>query len=169
MPVLVVVGDRDEVTGVDESRAIAAAVPHARLEIVQGAGHLVNQERPGVFNALVRDFLEGRAVNGELVAVTGAGRAWGSRSPGRSRTAAPASSSPSASRNLAAAAARALGERGIEVHRVDTDVSDPRSVEALAQAVEPLGRLHGSSTTPPSPTEWAASPSTGSTRPSGTG
>lgn len=56
MPVLVVVGDRDEVTGVDESRAIAAAVPHARLEIVQGAGHLVNQERPGVFNALVRDF-----------------------------------------------------------------------------------------------------------------
>jgi pimeloyl-ACP methyl ester carboxylesterase len=56
VPVLVVVGERDEVTGVEESRAIAAAVPDARLEIIEGAGHLANQERPEEFNALVRDF-----------------------------------------------------------------------------------------------------------------
>jgi len=82
-------------------------------------------------------------VNGKLVAVTGAGRGLGfaiARALGDAGArVVVAEREP----ELAAAAARALGERGIEVHRVDTDVSDPRSVEALAQAVEPLGPLHG--------------------------
>lgn len=82
-------------------------------------------------------------MNGELVAVTGAGRGLGfaiARALGDAGArVVVAEREP----DLAAAAARALGERGIEVHRVDTDVSDPRSVEALAEAVEPLGPLHG--------------------------
>ncbi|HLU98755.1 MAG TPA: SDR family oxidoreductase [Thermobifida alba] len=82
-------------------------------------------------------------MNGKLVAVTGAGRGLGfaiARALGDAGArVVVAEREP----ELAAAAARALGERGIEVHRVDTDVSDPRSVEALAQAVEPLGPLHG--------------------------
>ncbi|HET9498964.1 MAG TPA: 3-oxoacyl-ACP reductase family protein [Marmoricola sp.] len=36
-----------------------------------------------------------------------------------------------------------LEERGIEVHRVDTDVSDAASVQRLADAVEELGGAHG--------------------------
>ncbi|MEV8634105.1 alpha/beta fold hydrolase [Streptosporangium sp. NPDC051023] len=58
VPVLVVVGDQDRVTGVAESQAIAAAVPGARLAVIPGAGHLANQERPEEFNRLVLEFLE---------------------------------------------------------------------------------------------------------------
>ncbi|MFE3454226.1 alpha/beta fold hydrolase [Nonomuraea sp. NPDC059194] len=56
-PTLVVVGDQDTVTGVAESEAIAAAVPGARLAIIEGAGHLANQERPEEFNRLILEFL----------------------------------------------------------------------------------------------------------------
>jgi pimeloyl-ACP methyl ester carboxylesterase len=33
-------------------------VPGARLEVVEGAGHLVGVDRPDELNALLRDFLE---------------------------------------------------------------------------------------------------------------
>ncbi|GAA2632571.1 alpha/beta hydrolase [Actinomadura fulvescens] len=56
LPVLVVVGDRDTVTGPAESEAIAAALPDARLELVRNAGHVANQERPDEFNRIVLDF-----------------------------------------------------------------------------------------------------------------
>jgi 3-oxoadipate enol-lactonase len=57
VPTLVIAGDRDTVTGVAESEAIAAAVPGARLAVIEGAGHLSNVERPEVFNRLVLEFL----------------------------------------------------------------------------------------------------------------
>ncbi|MFD0900627.1 alpha/beta fold hydrolase [Actinomadura sediminis] len=57
VPALVLAGDRDTVTGPDESRAIAAALPGARLEILPGAGHATNQERPDEFNRIVLGFL----------------------------------------------------------------------------------------------------------------
>ncbi|MEV5749257.1 alpha/beta fold hydrolase [Actinoallomurus sp. NPDC052308] len=57
VPALVVAGDRDVVTGVAESEAIAAAVPGARLEVIAGAGHLSNVERPEAFNRLLLEFL----------------------------------------------------------------------------------------------------------------
>lgn len=57
VPALVLAGDRDTVTGPDESRAIAAALPGARLEILPGAGHAANQERPDDFNRIVLAFL----------------------------------------------------------------------------------------------------------------
>lgn len=57
VPTLVIAGDRDVVTGVTESEAIAAAVPGARFEVIEGAGHLSNVERPQEFNRLVLEFL----------------------------------------------------------------------------------------------------------------
>ncbi|GLY77762.1 alpha/beta fold hydrolase [Actinoallomurus iriomotensis] len=57
VPTLVIAGDRDVVTGVTESEAIAAAVPGARFEVIEGAGHLSNVECPEEFNRLVLEFL----------------------------------------------------------------------------------------------------------------
>ncbi len=61
LPVLVLVGSRDLVTPQAHSTAIAAVLPDAELVVVDGAGHLVQLERPEVVNpALCR--LIGRAL-----------------------------------------------------------------------------------------------------------
>ena len=56
--VLVLIGSRDVITPVDHSRTIAAALPDAQLVVVDGAGHMVQLERPEVVTqqlcALVR-------------------------------------------------------------------------------------------------------------------
>ena len=57
VPVLVVVGEEDTLTPVAESRLIATSVPHARLEVIPGAGHLSNLEAPEAFNRVLLDFL----------------------------------------------------------------------------------------------------------------
>jgi pimeloyl-ACP methyl ester carboxylesterase len=53
-PTLVIVGelDRDEVHA--HARRLATEIPGARLEVVKGAGHLVNLERPEEFTALLQ-------------------------------------------------------------------------------------------------------------------
>jgi pimeloyl-ACP methyl ester carboxylesterase len=56
-PTLVVAGTADEVTGPPASERLAAGIPGARLELVSGAGHLVNQERPEALAQLLHDFL----------------------------------------------------------------------------------------------------------------
>ena len=56
-PLLVVVGEHDELLSVDEARAIAEAAPQGRLEVVDGAGHIVSVDQPERFNALLREFL----------------------------------------------------------------------------------------------------------------
>ncbi|MFC7339817.1 alpha/beta fold hydrolase [Saccharopolyspora griseoalba] len=56
-PTLVIVGEQDRVTGVDESRALADGIPAARFEVIRGAGHAANQEKPEEFNRRVRQFL----------------------------------------------------------------------------------------------------------------
>jgi pimeloyl-ACP methyl ester carboxylesterase len=58
VPTLVVVGDQDTSDFVDIARHVAGEVPGARLEVVEGAGHLVGVDRPDELNALLRDFLE---------------------------------------------------------------------------------------------------------------
>jgi 3-oxoadipate enol-lactonase len=40
VPTLILVGDEDVITPVEESRSMQAAIPKSRLEIIQGAGHL---------------------------------------------------------------------------------------------------------------------------------
>jgi pimeloyl-ACP methyl ester carboxylesterase len=56
VPALVVVGDGDR-HSLPPSRALAAALPHARLVVVPGAGHVVNLHRPAEFNDAVRAWL----------------------------------------------------------------------------------------------------------------
>lgn len=55
-PTLVLVGEDDVVTGVDESRLIAAAVPGARFGLILGAGHAAVQEKPADLAAHVLRF-----------------------------------------------------------------------------------------------------------------
>lgn len=56
-PTLVVVGEQDPGTPVAASRAIAQAIPGARLEIVPDASHLCNIQQEAAFNRLLLDFL----------------------------------------------------------------------------------------------------------------
>ena len=58
MPTLVVVGDRDKSDFSEIARHIVREVPGARLEVIEGAGHLVGVDRPDELNELLRDFLE---------------------------------------------------------------------------------------------------------------
>jgi pimeloyl-ACP methyl ester carboxylesterase len=56
MPVLAIAGERDA-PSVTASRELTAALPRARIEVLEGAGHLVNLVRPAEFNALLESFL----------------------------------------------------------------------------------------------------------------
>lgn len=56
-PTLVLVGADDPGTPPAASRAIAEAIPGARLEIIPSASHLSCLEQEAVFNRLVADFL----------------------------------------------------------------------------------------------------------------
>jgi pimeloyl-ACP methyl ester carboxylesterase len=57
VPTLITVGDEDVLTPPSESRAMHAAIPNSRLEIIHGAGHLANLERPANFNHILGEFL----------------------------------------------------------------------------------------------------------------
>lgn len=55
MPVLVVCGEHDRM--LDDARALAAAVPTARLAIIPGAGHAPFAEAPAEYFAAIEPFL----------------------------------------------------------------------------------------------------------------
>lgn len=57
VPTMVVVGALDTITPLDEARAMARAIPGARLEVVEGAAHLPGLEQPAVVNFLLADFI----------------------------------------------------------------------------------------------------------------
>lgn len=61
VPTLVMVGDEDVITPIKEARALHEGIAGSRLEVLSGAGHLSNLERPAAFNAVLGEFL--RAVN----------------------------------------------------------------------------------------------------------
>ena len=56
-PTLVIHGDRDRMLDVANGRLIAQAIPGARLEVLDGVGHLFFWEQPERSAQLVRDFL----------------------------------------------------------------------------------------------------------------
>lgn len=56
-PTLVVVGHDDQITGVRAAEVLADGIPGARLIVIEGAGHLANQERPEAFNDALVEFL----------------------------------------------------------------------------------------------------------------
>jgi 3-oxoadipate enol-lactonase len=57
VPTLVVVGDRDIGDFQDLAELFAREIPGARLEVVEGAGHLPSLERPDDFDRLLLEFL----------------------------------------------------------------------------------------------------------------
>lgn len=57
VPTLVLVGDEDRVTGVEESRLLAREIPGARYAEIIGAGHAASQERPAEVTAELLTFL----------------------------------------------------------------------------------------------------------------
>jgi 3-oxoadipate enol-lactonase len=56
-PTLVVAGEQDQATPPEHAELIASLIPGARLEVLPGAAHLGNLERPEAFTALLLDFL----------------------------------------------------------------------------------------------------------------
>ncbi|MGZ4677649.1 MAG: alpha/beta fold hydrolase [Acidimicrobiia bacterium] len=55
-PTLVICGTADVITPLAESRRIARRIPGARLEIVEGGGHMLMLERAEIVDALISDF-----------------------------------------------------------------------------------------------------------------
>jgi pimeloyl-ACP methyl ester carboxylesterase len=57
-PFMLVVGAEDDLLPEPEARRIVASAPQGRLEVVEGAGHIVSRDQPQRFNELLREFLE---------------------------------------------------------------------------------------------------------------
>jgi 3-oxoadipate enol-lactonase len=58
IPTLVIVGSEDAVTPPEEAKAMADAIPGARLETIGGAGHLSSVEAPEEFARLLYGFVD---------------------------------------------------------------------------------------------------------------
>ncbi len=57
LPVLIVVGEEDEVTPPSGARAMAEAIPGARVVVIPGAGHVPPLERPAATTQALLEFL----------------------------------------------------------------------------------------------------------------
>jgi 3-oxoadipate enol-lactonase len=57
-PVLVIAGSADKSTPVDLVRSLAEAIPGARFEVIDGAGHIPSIEQPEALAGLIAKFLE---------------------------------------------------------------------------------------------------------------
>ena len=57
VPTLVIGATHDESVPVERTQELARAIPHARLEVLQGCGHLSAVEQPEAFTDLVGDFV----------------------------------------------------------------------------------------------------------------
>lgn len=60
LPVLIIVGDVDPATTIDDARAMHECIPHSKLVVLSGAAHLSNVQNPDEFNAALLDFLRER-------------------------------------------------------------------------------------------------------------
>lgn len=59
VPTLLIVGEHDAISTVDEMRGIAAKIPGAQLAVIPHAGHMTTIENPAAFNAALIEFLGG--------------------------------------------------------------------------------------------------------------
>ena len=57
VPTLVLVGSEDSITPPALSQQLAELIPGARLEVIEGAGHISNAERPAGFNRAIASFI----------------------------------------------------------------------------------------------------------------
>ncbi len=58
LPALVVGAEQDLAVPPEHARVLANGLPHAELRIIRAAGHMVNLERPELFNQAVIEFIE---------------------------------------------------------------------------------------------------------------
>ena len=56
-PSLVICGEADQLTPPDQASALAALLPHSRLELIANSGHLPPLEQPQICTKLLDDFL----------------------------------------------------------------------------------------------------------------
>jgi 3-oxoadipate enol-lactonase len=56
-PTLLIAGEKDPIAPPRVMRRMAKAMPDARVEVLEGSGHLLHLERPEAFNAVLRAFL----------------------------------------------------------------------------------------------------------------
>jgi pimeloyl-ACP methyl ester carboxylesterase len=59
VPTLLICGSRDRMTPLEYTLALSKAIPGAKLEIIEGAGHIINLEAPSAFNQAIKDFMAG--------------------------------------------------------------------------------------------------------------
>lgn len=57
-PTLIIVGAEDQLTPVAEAESLRDGIRGARLQVIEGAGHLSNIERPIEFNAALAEFIK---------------------------------------------------------------------------------------------------------------
>jgi pimeloyl-ACP methyl ester carboxylesterase len=57
LPTLILVGEADGLTPPDQARAMAQAIPGARLAVIPGAGHIPPVEQPAATTEALREFL----------------------------------------------------------------------------------------------------------------
>jgi pimeloyl-ACP methyl ester carboxylesterase len=57
-PTLVLCGDQDQMTPVKYSQYLAENIPHARLVVIEDAGHMVMLERPQEISRHIRNFIQ---------------------------------------------------------------------------------------------------------------
>lgn len=58
VPALLVSGEKDNNAPPAVMEKMASFIPGARYECIEGAGHLVNLEKPSAFNCILNDFLQ---------------------------------------------------------------------------------------------------------------
>jgi 3-oxoadipate enol-lactonase len=56
-PMLIIHGADDQIVPLAEAQALQQIIPDAQLTILPDAGHLLNLEQPGLFNAAIRQFI----------------------------------------------------------------------------------------------------------------
>jgi pimeloyl-ACP methyl ester carboxylesterase len=57
VPTLVIAGEEDAIIPLADARAMHDAIHGSSIEVITGAGHLSNLERPAAFNHVVSEFL----------------------------------------------------------------------------------------------------------------
>ena len=57
-PLLVCVGDRDDIVSVEEARALSESALRGSLEVFENAGHILSADQPERFDAVLLEFVE---------------------------------------------------------------------------------------------------------------
>jgi len=57
-PMLIIHGSDDQIVPLAEAQTLQQTIPNAQLTILPDAGHLLNMEQPGLFNAAIRLFIQ---------------------------------------------------------------------------------------------------------------